>query len=145
MDKRSKTASLVFDLIEPIAKEQGYDLVDTEYKKEGPSTFLRVFIDKKGGVDLDDCEKFSTLIDPIIDKNVKHDADYFEVSSPGLLRPLTELRDFIRYKGELIDVSLFEGEAFTDRIEDVKESMIVMTEHEIELKKISKAVRHIEF
>ena len=103
MAKRSKIAQAAFDIAAPEAEKLGLELVDAEYKKEGQSTFLRLFIDKKGGLDIDDCEKFSRIIDPILDEKVHHDADYFEVSSPGLTRPLTEKADFVRYSDEKID------------------------------------------
>ena len=103
MAGRSKIAQQAFDIAQPVAERMGLELVDAEYKKEGQSTFLRLFIDKKGGLGIDDCETFSRLIDPILDEKVHHDADYFEVSSPGLTRPLTEKADFERYSDEKID------------------------------------------
>lgn len=157
MAKRSKTAQAAFDLAEPVAKEMGYDLVDAEYKKEGQSTFLRLFIDRKGGINVDDCENFSRVIDEIFDEKLQHDADYFEVSSPGLTRPLTNESDYIRYEGEKIDVSLFQEvdgmKSFVGTIKgcdkdtvsfevDLKKETKELT---IEYKNISKAVRHIEF
>ena len=87
MGKRSKIAQEAYDIAFPVAEQMGYDLVDAEYKKEGKDVFLRLFIDKRGGVSIDDCEAFTRTIDPIFDEKLKHDADYFEVSSPGLLRP----------------------------------------------------------
>ena len=157
MAKRSKIAQAAFELAEPVAKEMGYDLVDAEYKKEGQDTFLRLFIDRKGGINVDDCENFSRVIDVIFDEKLTHDADYFEVSSPGLTRPLSDHADYLRYEGEKIDVNLFaeiEGmktfvglikssdkDAVTFEVEEKKTTKIVTVEY----KNISKAVRHIEF
>lgn len=154
MAKRSKTAQAAFDIAEPVAQRMGYDLVDAEYKKEGQSTFLRLFIDKKGGLNIDDCEIFSREIDPILDEQLKHDADYFEVSSPGLTRPLSEKRDYERYEGEKIDISLFAEKNGMKSITGVigpctDECVSIIPEDgeavEIAFKEISKAVRHIDF
>ena len=153
MAKRSKTAQAAFDLAEPVANQMGFDLVDAEYKKEGQYTFLRLFIDKKGGIGIEDCELFSQTIDPVFDEKLKHDADYFEVSSPGLTRPLETDRDYKRYEGELIDVSLFKEQdglkQFTGKIASVSESDVTFEVEEetitVEYKDISKAVRHIDF
>ncbi|MCQ2466424.1 MAG: ribosome maturation factor RimP [Clostridia bacterium] len=157
MAKRSKIAQAAYEIAFPVAEEMGLELVDAEYKKEGQSIFLRLFIDKKGGLEIDDCENFSRLIDPILDEQLKHDADYFEVSSPGLTRPLEEPSDFRRYSDEKIDVSLFKEtdgvKNFVGTIVELDDEKIVF-EYEvkkdkktIELKyeQISKAVRHIEF
>ena len=121
MAKRSKIAQEAYDIAKPEAEKMGFDLVDAEYKKEGQGMFLRLFIDRKGGISIDDCESFSKVIDPILDEKLKCDADYFEVSSPGLTRPLDDISDYIRYEGEKIDVSLFKADdtgskKFTGRI-----------------------------
>lgn len=157
MAKRSKIAQAAFEIAEPVAKDMGYDLVDAEYKKEGQSTFLRLFIDRRGGINVDDCENFSRVIDEIFDEKLNHDADYFEVSSPGLTRPLSDQSDYVRYEGEKIDVSLFaevDGlKTFVGLIKSsTKDSVVFEVEDKkttkdvtVEYKNISKAVRHIEF
>lgn len=157
MAKRSKIAQAAYDISKPVAEDMGLELVDAEYKKEGQSIFLRLFIDKKGGLDIDDCENFSRIIDPILDEQLKHDADYFEVSSPGLTRPLEDPSDYRRYQEEKIDISLFKEidgvKSFTGSIIEVNDENIVF---EYPVKKetktitlkydeIAKAVRHIEF
>jgi len=154
MAKRSKIAQAAFDIAEPVAREMGLDLVDAEYKKEGQSLFLRLFIDKKGGLGIDDCENFSRTIDPILDEKLAHDADYFEVSSPGLTRPLSGPADYRRYEGEKLDVSLFKELNGTKSITGViagsdDEKVTLKTEDgetvDISYQDISKAVRHIDF
>ena len=156
MAKRSKTAQTAYDIALPVAKEMGFDLVDAEYKKEGQSMFLRLFIDKKGGLGIDDCEEFSKAVDPILDEKMKRDEDYFEVSSPGLTRPLAEISDYIRYEGQALEVSLFSegehGKEFTAVIAGADEASETVTfedsegtRFDIGLKDIAKAVRHIEF
>ena len=155
MARRSKTAQEAFDIAQPVAKEMGFDLVDAEYKKEGPSMFLRLFIDRKGGISTDDCEAFSKVIDPILDEKMHHDADYFEVSSPGLTRPLQDISDYIRYEGEPIDVNLFKADeygekSFTGTIVSAEGESIVFEKEDknqvrLSISDISKAVRHIVF
>ena len=66
MAKRSKIAQEAYDIAKPEAEKLGFDLVDAEYKKEGQDMFLRLFIDSKGGISIDDCEAFSKVIDPIL-------------------------------------------------------------------------------
>ena len=95
------------------------------------------------------------MIDPIFDEKLKCDADYFEVSSPGLTRPLEDISDYKRYEGELIDVKLFTAEklgtkSFTGKILEAKDTTVIFekedgTGAELELTDISKAVRHIVF
>ncbi|MBO4635974.1 MAG: ribosome maturation factor RimP [Clostridiales bacterium] len=156
MAKRSKTAQTAYDIALPVAKEMGFDLVDAEYKKEGQSMFLRLFIDKKGGLGIDDCEEFSKVIDPILDESMKRDEDYFEVSSPGLTRPLETMADYIRYEDQKLEVSLFSegghGKQFLATIKGASEESETITfededgnRFDIGLKDIAKAVRHIEF
>lgn len=154
MAKRSKIAQAAYDIAKPEAEKMGLELVDAEFKKEGQKTYLRLFIDKKGGLNIDDCENFSRLIDPILDEQLKHDADYFEVSSPGLTRPLTEPADFRRYSDEKIEVSLFKEvdgvKNFLGIIKDVTDEKVLFEYDdgkEIELKydELARAVRHIEF
>ncbi len=156
MAKRSKTAQAAYDIAYPVAEQMGLDLVDAEYKKEGPSYFLRLFIDRKGGVGIDECEEFSRVIDPILDEKLRHDADYFEVSSPGLTRPLTEIRDYIRYEGEKLELSFMPGSglggdviAKAAGVNSEEETVIFEKEDgekfEAKISDISKAVRHIEF
>ena len=149
MAKRSKIAQQAFDVAEPVAEEMGIDLVDCEYKKEGQKVFLRLYIDKKGGVSLDDCEAFHNRVEPMIDEQVKEaDEDFFEVSSPGLTRPLQDIRDYIRYEGEKLDVTMYiEPKKFTAGYKVNEEDGKIFFENgvEAELKDIAKAVRHIEF
>lgn len=153
MKKRSKKAQQAYDIVLPLAKSMGYDLVDVEYGKEGQKMFLTVYIDKKGGITSDDCEAFSKEADPLIDEGMDSDADYFVVSSPGLTRPLEEVEDFRRYEGEKIDVKLFavkDGiKDFIGKIEGTEGDEITFDvdgdKITLNIKEIAKAVRHIEF
>lgn len=107
MKGRSKHAQEAFDVAEPIVKSLGFDLVDCEYKKEGQYYFLRMFIDKRGGISIEDCEAVSRELDTALEGKIHADPDYFEVSSPGATRPFTCLADYLRHQGEEIEVSLF--------------------------------------
>lgn len=109
MAERSKNAQRVFDAIEPLILPLGMDLIDVAFVREGKSMFLRVFIDKDGGVAIDDCTAVTRIIDPVIDQTLKIDShDYLEVSSPGLDRPLKTDRDFNRYQDQWVELSLYQ-------------------------------------
>lgn len=88
----------------------GLELVDVELVREGQSVFLRLYIDKPGGVGLDDCTAVSQLVDPLIDQQLDiHVHDYLEVSSPGLERPLKTDRDFVRCQGEWVELTCYKA------------------------------------
>lgn len=93
------------DLVEPIVEDYGYELVDLEFKQEGPEWFLRIFIDKEGGVGLDDCVTVSREVGAILEVEDLIDRAYrLEVSSPGMDRPLKRPEDFERFSGERVKV-----------------------------------------
>ncbi|MGC7870539.1 ribosome maturation factor RimP [Desulfosporosinus sp. FKB] len=121
-------------LVEPYAKEKGLELVDVEYIKEGAHWYLRLFIDKEGGVDMDDCAEMSHAVSDMLDeKNPIPQAYMLEVSSPGLERPLKKDGDFIRFQGRLVTVhttSLVQGyNEFTGNLVGLIDGEIVL-EHE---------------
>ena len=90
----------VIELIEPVLMANGLELVDVEFKKEGKSWVLRIYIDKKSGVTLADCQKVSGLVGDLIDIEKVIDPDYtLEISSPGLNRALKKEKDFIKICG----------------------------------------------
>lgn len=98
------------ELIQPIVTNNGYELVDVEYVKEGGTWYLRVYIDKPGGIAVDDCEKVSRAFSELLDTNdYIEDAYIFEVSSPGLGRPLKKEKDFIRSMGEEIEIRTYKA------------------------------------
>ena len=110
MADRSQQAQKVFDALEKKVEQMGLELVDVVFVKEGSSRFLRLFIDKKGGVSIDDCSDVSRMADPVIDEELKISShDYLEVSSPGLERPLKTLKDYERYQGELVELKLYKS------------------------------------
>lgn len=108
MTSRSKIAQLAYEIALPIVSQMGLELVDAEYKKEGSAYFLRLFVDKRGGVSIEDCEKVSKATDSVLDKELSVVPDYFEVSSPGLTRPLRTEQDFLRHLGEEVEIAFFQ-------------------------------------
>ena len=106
------TVDKVRTISEPIAEELGYNLVDVEYVKEGKHWFLRLYIDKEKGVDLDDCALYSERIEEVMDTiqpdPIPH-AYYLEVSSPGAERPLKSEKDFENAVGKYIHLTLHEA------------------------------------
>lgn len=93
----------------PIAEKHDFELVDTEFVKEGANWYLRVYIDKPGGVTLDDCQAVSEELSEKLDETDPIKQSYYlEVSSPGLERPLKTERDFEKYRGETVELKLFQ-------------------------------------
>lgn len=109
---KRNTAEIVTELILPYVCEQGLELYDVEYVKEGADYFLRIYIDKPGGViSSDDCERLSRAIDPVLDeKDPIQDSYYLEVSSVGLDRPLKIEKDFARFMNKKIEVRLYKAQ-----------------------------------
>jgi ribosome maturation factor RimP len=102
---RQEIQAQVEELIVPILDDFGYELVDLQYKKEGSSMALCVFIDKPGGITLDDCVTVSREVGAILEIEDPIKAAYrLEVSSPGLDRPLKKPADFERFAGQKIKV-----------------------------------------
>lgn len=101
---------LITDAVTPVAESLGLALLDVLYVHEGGRQVLRLIIDKKGGVGIEDCERLSALADPLIsDELGLDDFDVFEVSSPGLDRPLLTLEDCLRHEGEWAKISLYKA------------------------------------
>ena len=104
MGKAPVTQS-VTELIEPGLLAKGLELVDVEFKKEGKNWVLRIYIDREGGVTLDDCQKVSRLVGDLIEvEDVIEPVYTLEVSSPGLNRVLKKEKDFLKYSGKKINV-----------------------------------------
>ena len=91
-------------LLTSVATEMGYEFYDIEFVKEGPGHYLRIFLDKEGGITLNDCEAYHRRVQPELDAI---DYDFLEISSPGLDRPLKTDRDFERALGLEVEVKLF--------------------------------------
>jgi len=107
MAKR-KVEDIVYELAKPIIDRNNFELVEIEYKKEGPDWYLRVYIDKEGGITIDDCQSVSEELSDLLDEADPIEQSYiFEVSSPGIERPLKTDRDYERNNGKLIEIKLF--------------------------------------
>ena len=103
-----KTELLIESIVEPLITKSGYEYVGTQINKHGADTELIVYADKPGGLQLDDCEKISRMIDPVIDEHDPIEESYYLcVSSPGLDRPLKSERDFKRSVGKTVDIKLY--------------------------------------
>lgn len=103
-----KITEQVAHLAQPVVEAQGCTLWDTEYVREGPDYFLRIYIDKDGGVDISDCEAISRAMDPILDEADPIQGSYhFEVCSAGLERVLKRPEDFQKFLGSPVTVKLY--------------------------------------
>ena len=103
-----KVTELVASFAQPVVEEKGCRLWDVEYVREGSDYFLRIYIDKDGGVDINDCEAISRALDPILDEKDPISGSYhFEVCSAGLERALKRPEDFQRFLGSPITVKLY--------------------------------------
>lgn len=103
-----KLTDRIFELLEPTVKNLGYELYEVEFQKEYDNWVLTLFIDKEGGVDLDDCERVSNAVDPILDEvDPIEQAYYLSVSSIGIDRPLKKDKDFQRNIGKKLDIRLY--------------------------------------
>lgn len=108
----SRISDQVFALAEPIAKEQGVELIDVKYFQEDKRWYLRLIIDKRGGINIDHCEALSRAVDPILDEKVEiNQAYYLEVQSPGIDRPLETQADFLRYRDHEVELSFYQKQA----------------------------------
>ncbi|MFD1018222.1 ribosome maturation factor RimP [Thalassobacillus hwangdonensis] len=97
------------EMVQPILEQMDLELVDIEFKKEGKNWFLRVFVDKEGGVDIEECGRVSEQLSEKLDETDPVEFPYFlEVSSPGAERPLKKKEDFRRHVGHRVYIKLYE-------------------------------------
>lgn len=107
MAKDGNTVKTVWEIVEPIANELGLKIWDVRFLKEGSSWYLRIFIDKDGGVSIDDCVDLTHAInDPLDEADPIEQAYFLEVSSPGVERDLVRDEHFSAYIGEKIKVKM---------------------------------------
>ena len=127
MSRREEYEQKTEELLEPIVRENGFELVDVEYVKEAGTWYLRAYIDKPGGITVDDCETVSRKFSDILDeKDYIEDSYIFEVSSPGLGRPLKKEKDFKRSLGEEVEIRTYRA------IERQKEFVGILKEYDKE-------------
>lgn len=147
-------ANRVEEAVEKIAEEilanTDYELVDVEYVKER-DWFLRVYIDKEGGIGLDDCQEVSGLLDEKLEElNIINDRYILEVSSPGLDRALKKEKDFKREMGKVVDITLYKAidseKMITGKLTGYTKDIITIDEtRKIALKDIALVRLHIDF
>ena len=105
---RKSIEATIEEIVQPIVDAKNFEIVDIEYVKEAGEYYLRVYLDKEGGISLSDCEVVSRELSEILDKKDPIKDNYFlEVSSPGLDRPLKKDKDFERYKGRDFEIILY--------------------------------------
>ena len=108
MSKREIYESRTEALILPILEEFGFELVDVEYVKEGGTWYLRAYVDKEGGITVNDCEAVARRMNDLLDEEDYIEESYvFEVSSPGLGRPLKKEKDYIRSMGKDVEIRTY--------------------------------------
>lgn len=129
--KRSDIEKRTEELVTPIIEEGNFELVDVEYVKEGVNWYLRVYADKEGGINIDDCVFISRELEQKLDEeNFLEDAYILEVSSPGLGRALKKDKDFKRSLGEEVELKLYKAidkqKEFTGFLKSYDEKNIVV-------------------
>ena len=108
MSKREVYEQKTEELITPFVEDKGFELVDVEYVKEGGNWYLRAYIDKPGGITVDDCEVISrSLSDKLGEEDFIEGAYILDVSSPGLGRPLKKEKDFVRNMGQEVELRTY--------------------------------------
>ena len=151
--KREHIEDLVSQEVEKIIAPTKLELVNVEYVRER-NWYLRVFIDKEGGVDLEDCQSVSEKLSKILDEKDPISDNYLlEVSSPGLDRVLRKEKDFIRYAGRTVDIHFFKPHDGTKLMvaEIVKKEGTLLTvqkdgkEEQLDMSEISQIRLHIDF
>ena len=147
---RTEVEDKITAIVEPLLPDSSIEIVDVEYVQER-DWYLRVFIDKAGGIEIDDCQELSEQLEEVLDaKNIIADSYILEVSSPGLDRVLKTERDFTREQGKMVEVSLYapmNGEkVLTGKLTGKDESGIRIDDAPaIPMDKIAQVRLHIEF
>ena len=143
----ANAAERVYSLIKETVENEGVELWDVRFVKEGASWYLRVFIDKQDGITIDDCTNVSHAIDPVIDEADPIDVSYYlEVCSPGIERELSREEHFHKVLGKKIKIKLYKAldgkKEFTGILKSFDEKVVIETENgeiEFTFKEISKA------
>ena len=127
----SKITERVFELAKPVVEEEGCSLWDVEYLREAGTWYLRIYIDKEGGVSIDDCERISRRLDPILDEADPIPESYvFEVGSAGADRELKRPSDFAQFMDSEIEVKLYKpldgSKSFVGRLAGYEDGTVVL-------------------
>ncbi|MFY9525337.1 MAG: ribosome maturation factor RimP [Limnochordia bacterium] len=151
---RQNIEELVSGWVEGIVADQEIELVDVEYVKEQRGWVLRVFLDKPGGITIDDCQAVSLVLDKKLDEEDPIRGSYsLEVSSPGLERPLKKAKDFQRFAGRLAEIRTYSGvygrKKFKGILQGLRDDQVLLEFEgeviEIPLDLIAKANLALEF
>ncbi|NBI27400.1 ribosome maturation factor RimP [Chengkuizengella sp. YPA3-1-1] len=135
-------------MIQNFIEEEGYELVDIEYVKEGENKYLRIYVDKDGGIDIDDCGRISEYISQKLDESDPISEAYIlEVSSPGAERPLKKTKDFENAVNKNVFITTYESidglKEFEGKLisfqNEILEIKLVKKTHEIPLNKVASA------
>ncbi|HAP66238.1 MAG TPA: ribosome maturation factor RimP [Nitrospinae bacterium] len=154
--QRVDVTMAVENLVKPLVESEKMELVDVEYRKEGKAWYLRIFIDKDGGVKIDDCQNISYQIEKLLDvEDIIPHSYTLEVSSPGIERPLKKLKDYERFREKLAKIYLYSPvnnkKNLVGKIIDVEGDAISIEEKDgkeiikVNYKDISKANLMFEF
>ena len=135
MAKREEYEQKTEKLLEPILKENNFELYDVEFVKEAGTFYLRAYIDKEGGININDCELVSRRLSDLLDeKDFIPDAYILEVSSPGLGRALKKDKHFEKSIGEEVEIKLFKAidkqKEFTGYLESYNDEVIVISDEQ---------------
>ena len=151
----SKISESVSELVAPIVESLGCELVEVEFAKKYNGDNLTIFIDKKGGVTIDDCEAVHSAVDlPLDELDPTNGKPYtLNVSSPGIDRPIVTDKDYNRNLGEELEVKLFQAidkkKVFVGKLVEFDENSISLEingeNQKLERKMISKATKYINF
>ena len=143
-----KITQQVWEFSEPVVQEHGCSLWDVEYIREGGEWFLRLYIDKEGGVNISDCEAISRAIDPILDeKDPIPDSYSFEVCSAGLERQLKRPSDFEQFIGSDVEVKLYQSyegrKTLVGTLEEYNDGNITVSGVELKKEQIAQVKLHV--
>ena len=150
MKSAKQIVSYLNPVVEGVAKELGYSVWDLEYVKEGSEFYLRITIDSPNGIDIEDCEKMSRAIDPVLDEHdVIDDAYHLEVSSPGIERDIKTDYHMSVCMGETVCVKLYapiDGEkVIIDELNGYDDEYVTVGEKAIPRKSIAKINVYFQF
>ena len=128
---KSDLLTKLWDIGHKVVKSKGFELVDMEFVKEMGNRYLRYYIDKPGGITLDDCQLISVEVGNVLDEIDPIPYSYIlEVSSPGVERPLKQDKDFLRYIGSFVEIKTFEKiegkKVFTGTLEDYSNGTVTI-------------------
>ena len=144
MARREEIERRVEEMLLPILDEFGFDLWDVGFVKEGKEYYLRAYIDKEGGITLDDCEKYHRAVQPSLES---FDYDFLEVCSPGIDRPLKTKRDIEKSLGMLVEARLYKPvdgkKAVQGMLKEMDETHVLLQSGEGEIDLPRKAVAQV--